>query len=249
MQTENKQATNNDFVPLPSHLSPTELATYNHVDAIPYWSMGKCLASLQGSVTKHKTMGSGSAAIKPAKIRKAVIQRLESLIQSNNDSISIQQLVTDVINTQSYLIDQMIPLIMTQHTSSATIQPLDLPPLQGQSPDKMAQLNHHLMQLNHCLRQLEQRQPQHQKMQQQTQPYEETPEPDGDHMVPQSSAKLHKIEPKANYEQKLHEDAQRMKAVLQSMRKKDHRPDKKERKRQLKTKLPNHQLEYDDDDQ
>lgn len=211
-QTENKQAKShaNSFVPLPSHLSPAELATYNHVDAIPYWSMEKCLASLQGSVTKHKTMDS-SAAIKPAKIRKAAIQRLESLIQYNNDSISIQQLVTDVINAQSYLIDQMIPLMPQQH---GTLQRLDLPPLQGQSPDKIVQLNHHLKQVNHCLRQLEQQQPQ--QHQQQTQPHEENSEPG---VVSHSSAKLHKIEQRANYEHTLHEDAQRMKAVLQSMKK------------------------------
>lgn len=97
------------------------------------------------------------------------------------------------------------------------------------------------MQVNHCLHQLQQqRTHQHQ---QQTQPHEENSEPG---VVSHSSAKLHKIEQRANYQENLEQSAQRMKAALQSMKKNLKHNKKMDRKRQLKTKTP--QLEYDDDD-
>ena len=210
-----KSQADKKLVPLPLNLSPVQLATYNHVDAIQYWTIEKCLDALQDSVTKQKAMQS-SAVIKPAKIRKATLQRLKMLIQNNNDSISLQQLVTDVINAQSYLIDQMIPNV-------GPIQPLHLPPLQGYTPDKMTQLNHRLTQMNRLLNQVQQhQQQQHQEEEkdneitccQQTQISQKKNNKDSFR-----STKVHQIEIPENYQKSLEESAQRVKAGLQASKK------------------------------
>ena len=204
---ENKQSESKPsraLVPLPSNLIPAQLSTYNHVDAIPFWTIEKCLDALQDSVTKQKAIQS-STTTKPAKIRKAVAQRLKELIQSQQDSLSTQQLVTDVVNAQAYLIDQIIPILTQQQQqqhSGLEMHPLHLPPLQGHAPDKMTQLNQRLTQVNYLLRQL-----QHQQ-QHYCRPVQEEPS------VVLPTSKVYRIEPNANHSEKIRESAQRLNAAL-----------------------------------
>lgn len=155
--SENKK---NKFVPLPTSLTTSQLSTYNHVDAILYWSMEKCLSALQDSVSKHKAM-ERSCIAKPAAVRKAVAERLQYLIQESNDSMHLQQLHTDLINAQSYLIDQMIiMLIQTDPDQFAHLSQLGLPPAaQSHSHDKLAQLQRHLRHVNDCLKSMSPLQP------------------------------------------------------------------------------------------
>ena len=153
-----------------------------------------------------------SVAIKPGKIRKAVGGRLQHLVQSSQDSLYAQQLITNIINVQSYLIDKMILLLSSQHnTTNAAdltppLEPLLLPPFQNQAPDKTTQLNHHLAKVNAVLRQIEHL----------AQPEEDSTSA-ASFRIP-SAAKVHQIEPRENYQYKLHQEAQQTKAAMEAIK-------------------------------
>jgi hypothetical protein len=70
---------------IPLHLTKEVKSEYDHFDAIPWWTASKCLNELNSSVTHQKNLPS-TKVVKPKKIRNAIVERLQVLLDEAKSS-------------------------------------------------------------------------------------------------------------------------------------------------------------------
>ena len=146
----------NNYKELPNHLSRVELQAYEHVDAIKHWSFDTCVEVLQESVSRTKKLAKAHE-IKPAAIRALIATRVRQLAQHSNDASKMQQAYHDVINTQTYLMNELINRLNKATPKSDPIQTFQTPPLCAEAHDIVGQLHHRMRMLSQCREQLEKR--------------------------------------------------------------------------------------------
>ena len=111
-----------------------DLSNVNHFDAIPYWTMEKCIRFLESSVTKHKEkiqLPVNDQQLKPAAVRRAIAKRLNELVEAQVEALmtlkqqvvryeQLNQIQTDLINDQAFVIQQLNPSSSSRNGGTCT---------------------------------------------------------------------------------------------------------------------------------